>query len=138
MGLISAIELVHHVSKHGALNADDVGIYSARGAGALIDGVRSARQLIRMNASEAELFGVEDASSYFRTVVGKANLAPPDKAEWRHMIGVPLNNGRDCWDQGDTVGVCTLWTPTDVFESISARDLQKVQQAIEACDRSRP
>jgi len=131
-----AIELVHHVSKHGALNADDVGIYSARGAGALIDGVRSARQLIRMNASEAELFGVEDASSYFRTVVGKANLAPPDKAEWRHMIGVPLNNGRDFWDQGDTVGVCTLWTPTDVFESISARDLQKVQQAIEACDSS--
>lgn len=130
-----AIELVHHVSKHGALNADDVGIYSARGAGALIDGVRSARQLIRMKESEAERFGVEDATSYFRTVVGKANLAPAEKAEWRQMIGVQLKNGRDWWEQGDTVGVCTPWTPPDAFEGVTASDLQKVQHAIEACEK---
>lgn len=130
-----AIELVHHVSKAGAMNADDMGIYAARGAGAVIDGVRSARQLIRMNKEEAEKFGIEDnPASYFRVSMGKANLAPPERAEWRRMISIALHNGRSFWNDGDVIGVCIPWQPPDACEGLTARDLQRVQQAIEACD----
>lgn len=128
-----AIELVHHTSKAGAMNADDFGVYASRGAGALIDGVRSARVLSRMREDEAEKFGIEDApASYFRVTMGKANLAPPEKATWRRMIGVRLGNGRDWWQDGDTVGVCLPWTPPDAFAGISVKDLKRVQDAIEA------
>ena len=130
-----AIELVHHTSKAGAMNADDFGIYASRGAGALIDGVRSARVLSRMREEEAEKFGIEDApASYFRVNMGKANLAPPEKAVWRHMVGVRLENGRDWWADGDTVGVCLPWTPPDAFEGVSVKDLKRVQDAIDACE----
>lgn len=128
-----AVELVHHVSKAGAMNGDDVGIYAARGAGALIDGVRSARYLVRMQPGEAERFGVEDAASYFRVAVGKANLAPPDKATWRKMVSVPLGNGAGLWQAGDHIGVCAAWTPPDAFDDISLSDLARVQAAIIAC-----
>ncbi|WP_435256680.1 AAA family ATPase [Thioclava sp. FR2] len=129
-----AVELVHHVSKAGAIHGEDMGILAARGAGAVIDGVRSARQLIRMKPDEAARFGIEEASGYFRAVMGKANLAPPERAEWRRMIGIPLNNGRDVWEQGDVVGVCTAWQPPDVWDGITPGDLQRVQRAIAACD----
>lgn len=132
-----AVELVHHTSKAGAMNADDFGVYASRGAGALIDGVRSARVLSRMRDDEAEKFGIEDApASYFRVTMGKANLAPPEKAVWRRMIGVRLENGRDWWQQGDTVGVCLPWTPPDAFEGVSIRDLKRVQDAIAACQEA--
>jgi len=130
-----AIELVHHTSKAGAMNADDFGVYASRGAGALIDGVRSARVLSRMREEEAERFGIEDApASYFRVTMGKANLVPPEKAVWRHMVGVRLGNGRDWWLDGDTVGVCLAWVPPDAFEGVSVRDLKRVQDAIAACE----
>ena len=132
-----AIELVHHTSKAGAMNADDFGVYASRGAGALIDGVRSARVLSRMREEEAEKFGIEDApASYFRVNMGKANLAPPEKAVWRHMVGVRLGNGRDWWMDGDTVGVCLPWTPPDAFAGVSLKDLKRVQDAIDACEEA--
>ncbi len=128
-----AIELVHHTSKAGAMNADDFGVYASRGAGALIDGVRSARVLSRMSEKDAEKFGIEDAAtSYFRVNMGKANLAPPEKVVWRRMIGIQLGNGRDLWPDGDTVGVCIPWTPLDGFTDVSAKDLKRVQDAIRA------
>ena len=130
-----AIELVHHTSKAGAMNADDFGVYASRGAGALIDGVRSARVLSRMREEEAEKFGIEDApASYFRVNMGKANLAPPEKAVWRHMVGFRLGNGRDWWREGDIVGVCLPWTPPDAFADVSVRDLKRVQEAIDTCE----
>lgn len=132
-----AIELVHHVNKAGAMAGDDFGIYAARGAGALIDGVRSARYLVRMKQEEADRFGIDPTETHlhFRVENGaKANLAPPGKATWRRMIGVSLGNGRDLWPDGDNVGVCTEWTPPDAFEGMTARDLQSVQKAIDAAE----
>lgn len=131
-----AIELVHHVSKAGALNGDDLGIYASRGAGALIDGVRSARFLTRMRMEEAERFGIEEqeAARHFRVNMGKANLAPPEKATWRKMVPIHLGNGSGLWPEGDHVGVATVWTPPDAFEGMTARDLLRVQQAIEGSD----
>ena len=129
-----AIELVHHVSKNGAMNAQDLGIYASRGAGAVIDGVRVARQLIRMTQDQAEKFGVEKPSDYFSVNSGKANLAPLEKVEWRQMISVPLHNGSDLWPEGDWVGVCSPWTPPDAFDGVQVRDLKAVQDAIDALD----
>lgn len=132
-----AIELVHHTSKAGAMDADAFGVYASRGAGALIDGVRSARVLSRMRKEEAEKFGIEDAHMfYFRVTMGKANLVPPEKALWRRMVGVSLGNGRDLWRQGDTVGVCLPWTPPDAYEGVSIRDLKRVQDGITACEEA--
>lgn len=132
-----AIELVHHTSKAGAMNADDFGVYASRGAGALIDGVRSARVLSRMRDDEAEKFGIDDpTASYFRVTMGKANLAPAEKATWRRMIGINLGNGCDWWQDGDTVGVCLPWTPPDTFAGVSVKELKCVQDAIAACDEA--
>jgi hypothetical protein len=129
-----AIELVHHVSKNGAMNSQEMGIYASRGAGAVIDGVRAARLLIRMTQEQAEKFGVEKPSDYFSVNSGKANLAPLDKVEWRQMISVPLHNGSDLWPEGDWVGVCSQWTPPDAFEGVHVHDLKAVQDAIDALD----
>ena len=128
-----AIELVHHVSKAAAMD-DSFGIYGARGAGALIDGVRSARFLARMSKEEGERFGVENPRRFFRVEGGKENLTPPQNATWRQMIGVSLGNGSGFWIEGDDVGVCTAWEPPDVFDGVTTRDLQRVQRAVDACD----
>ena len=132
-----AIDLVHHVSKAASVSgaSDDIGIYGARGAGALIDAVRAARYLVRMTDHEANRFGIDgvDQRVTFRVCTdGKANLAPPEAATWRRMVSVSLGNGSSYWPEGDRVGVCTAWTPPDPMEGISVRDLQKVQRAIEA------
>jgi hypothetical protein len=130
-----AIELVHHTSKAGAANGDEMGIYASRGGGALIDAVRSARYLVRMTQQEAERFGLDETEARvtFRVCTdGKANLAPPEKATWRRMVSVSLGNGAGFWPEGDHVGVCTPWTPPDAFEGITTRDLRAVQQAIAA------
>lgn len=128
-----AIELVHHTTKAGAKNPQDADIYASRGAGAVIDGVRSARLLTRMTQEEARSFGLEgSASSYFRVSIGKANLAPRQKAQWCKMEGVALGNGRDNWIEGDTVGVCTPWTPPETSQCFDDKALISVQNALNA------
>ncbi len=129
-----AIELVHHVSKAGAMNGEAMGVYGSRGAGAVIDAVRSARYLVRMQPEEADKFGVLERERFFRIHNGKANLAPSDDATWREMVGVPLGNGTPAYPEGDIIGVCVLWAPPDAFDDVSVRDLQRVQQAIEASE----
>ncbi len=126
-----AIELVHHVSKAGALNGDEIGIYASRGAGALIDGVRSARYCTRMTERDATKFVLDDnPAHYFRVMTGKANLAPADKASWMHMIGVPLGNQKSLLETGDTVGVCTPWTPVSVEVDLEPDITEKVKAAL--------
>jgi hypothetical protein len=127
-----AVEIVHHVTKSNAIG-DDSGIYGARGAGALIDLVRSARILKPMDADTAAKLGIEDYEGTFSIAKGKANLAKKDQrvAAWRRMIGVGLPNGTEDLP-GDDVGVCTAWTPPDVMEGLTAKDLRAVQMAINA------
>jgi hypothetical protein len=90
-----------------------------------------------MRLDEADKFEIEDApASYFRVTMGKANLAPPEKAVWRRMIGVKLGNGRDWWQDGDTVGVCIPWNAPDAFSGVSVKDLKRVQDAFEASEKA--
>ena len=87
-----AIHVVHHVRKGNGVDAD---IDSVRGAGSLIGAARAARVINRVSLEDATALGVPDDSArgLFRVDDGKANLsAPADKAVYRRMIGVKLDN----------------------------------------------
>jgi hypothetical protein len=127
-----AIELVHHVNKAAAMSTDAAGIYGSRGAGALIDGVRSARYLSRMSVEEGNRLGVDRPESFFRVEMGKANLAPIGTASWRRMVGVPLHNGAGYWPDGDVIGVCTPWAPPDASEGVTEDHVQRLLERIAA------
>lgn len=112
-----SIELVHHVRKGNGVNETTVD--DARGAGALLAKVRSARVLNGMTKTEAQDVGVEDKErfSFFRIDVGKANLAPRgDAGSWRQMVGVPLGNRIDALE--DNVGVPVQWSKPDVLAKL--------------------
>lgn len=109
-----SIELVHHVRKGNGQNETTVD--DARGAGALLAKVRSARVLNGMTKTEAQEIGVDekDRFGFFRIDNGKANLSPRGEGStWRRMIGVPLGNRVDAME--DEVGVPTAWVKPDAL-----------------------
>lgn len=117
-----AVNLVHHVRKG---NGAETNAESARGAKALTDAARSVIVYNRMTEDEAGLAGVpqDQRGFYFRTQNDKANLAPPEKAEWFRMNNVDLANG-------DKVGVATPWQWPELFDGISTAKAQAVQRAV--------
>jgi len=132
-----AVDLVHHSTKLGGNRgtSEENGIAQARGASALVDGVRSARFLAGMSEDDAARVGLESPHGYFQVVMGKANLAPkPEQAVWRKMESVTLGNGSGLYPEGDFVGVVTEWTPPDAFDGVTVRDLKAVQDRIEGGD----
>lgn len=102
-----AIELVHHTRKPSGGTKNDTEVADARGAGAIIAGVRSARMLNPMSKEEAGDFGIheDEVNSYFRVDYGKANLAKrsADHA-WRHLVSKGLGNETEICPE-DKVGV---------------------------------
>ena len=98
-----ATEIVHHTRKP-APGQEELGVVDSRGAGAIINAVRSARVLNTMSKSEADGAGVDDVDRqlHFRIDRGKANMAPPTAARWYKFVGVEIPNG-------DNVGVATHW-----------------------------
>lgn len=129
----SSIDLIHHVRKSGTGQIETT-IEDARGAGALMGAVRSARVLNVMSIDEADKAGVtrENRRSFFRVDNGKSNMAAAlDRAVWRRLVSVPLGNATDD-DPQDFVGVVTPWTMPGAFDGISADDLQAAQSAIAA------
>src|SRR4051794_10360994 len=125
-----AIDLTHHVRKgqsgQGEYTAED-----GRGASALLAAVRSARVLNTMAKDEAERYGIENRRRYFRVDNGKSNLAPPpDKADWREIVSVPLGNGPLGAD-GDYVGVVMAWEPPSPLDWVKGvADLRTAQAAV--------
>lgn len=117
-----AINLVHHVRKG---NGAETNTDSARGAKSLTDAARSVIVYNRMSEEEAGLAGVpqDQRSFYFRTQNDKANLAPPEKAEWFRMNNVELANG-------DQVGVACPWKWPELFDGISTAKAMAVQRAV--------
>jgi hypothetical protein len=118
-----SIGLVHHIRKG---NGEDANIDSVRGAGSLIGAARAARVVNRMPLDEASRLGIDEAEarSIFRVDDGKANLAPPaDKALYRKMVGVKIDNGE--W-----IGVCVPFKLPDAFDGVSAKDAKKAQQIV--------
>lgn len=128
-----AIELVHHSTKQARLpgQGDALGAAQARGAGAMIDGVRSARHLVGMSEEEAVKLGVDNRKLYFRTENGKSNMAPPAEfARWRKMESVSLDNGTTEYPEGDSVGVAVQWAPAGPLADLEDGALEKVRVAI--------
>jgi len=119
-----SINLVHHVRK---TNGAEVTAESSRGAVSLIGAARSVNVYNRMSKEEGEAAGILQANRgfYFRVHNDKANLAPPEAADWFRMNNVDLPNG-------DSVGVACPWEWPDAFDGISTRDLHTVQVAIAA------
>lgn len=119
-----AIDLAHHTRKTGGA---DVSVEDGRGASALLAAARSARTLRTMTDQEADRLGIErrNRHAYVRVDNGKANLAPPADAVWFRLVNVPLPNG-------DNVQAAAPWAPPDAFAGVTAADLLRVQQAIEA------
>ncbi|BEV00092.1 AAA family ATPase [Novosphingobium olei] len=121
-----AINLVHHVRK---TNGAEVTAESSRGAVSLIGAARSVVVYNRMTKEEAERAGIEPKliGFYFRTQNDKANLAPPEAADWFRMNNVDLPNG-------DSVGVASPWKWPDPFEGLTSWHLKEVQRQVEQGD----
>lgn len=121
-----SVNLVHHVRKEtgGEASAD-----SARGASSLIGAARSVVVYNRMTKEEAEAASVpaDLARFHFRTTNDKANLAPPEKADWYRMNNVDLENG-------DQVGVACPWHWPDAFDGVTKYHLMQVQRKISEGD----
>lgn len=118
----ASINLVHHVRKQ---NGEAATADSARGASALIGKARSVLVYNRMTEDEAKTLAIdpEERRFFFRVENDKANLAPPESADWYRMNNVDLANG-------DSVGVACAWTPPDLFEGMTGRHLYNVQKAV--------
>jgi AAA domain len=98
-----SIDAVHHTRKP-APGQEELSVYDSRGAGAIINAVRSARVLNGMSRAEAEGAGIDEADRrlHFRIDIGKANMAPPTASKWYKLVGVELPND-------DNVGIATSW-----------------------------
>jgi hypothetical protein len=70
-------------------------VYDARGAGAIVNAVRSCRVLNQMSHTLAEQAGIldKDRCRYIRIDSGKRNMAPPEAAKWMRLESVELANG---------------------------------------------
>lgn len=124
-----AIDLVHHSRK---LNGTDADIDSARGGSAIAGAVRSARVLNVLRKEVAEGFGIEerDRRSLVRVDDAKANLAPPEAANYFKLTSVALGNATSDRPE-DFVAVAESWTPPDAFDGITVSDLQRVQREVD-------
>jgi hypothetical protein len=136
-----AIELVHHVRK---TSGNEITAEDGRGASSLIAAARSVRVLNPMSADEAPKaqVEVEKRGFYFRSDIGKANLAPPsDKATWYVLKSVAIGNGgvigfdNDGYvemdtDGGDAVGVVTSWEWPEPMDGVTEADLRAAQAEI--------
>lgn len=118
-----AINLVHHVRK---TNGQEVTAESSRGAVSLIGAARSVVVYNRMTKEEGERAGIEPKflGFYFRTQNDKANLAPPEAADWFRMNNVDLPNG-------DSVGVAAPWQWPDAFEGVQGWHIRQIQTRVD-------
>ncbi len=117
-----AINLVHHVRKQNGVEAN---AESARGASALVGAARSVLVYNRMTQEEGEKAGIppDQIRFFFRTDNDKANLAPPEHADWYRMNNVELDNG-------DQVGVACSWEMPALFDGISVRNTMEMQKVV--------
>jgi hypothetical protein len=130
-----AIGLVHHTRKTNGIALD---AESARGASALVAAARVVRVLTRMEAKEGEKAGLSegDHRRFFRTVLDKQNLAPPEaERNWYEMVSVPLGNGKSITGyDDDVVGVPCRWSWPEQKLNFDRATIRAVQDAIDGKD----
>jgi hypothetical protein len=115
------IELAHHVRKPGT-GQSEITVYDARGAGAIVNAVRSCRVLNQMSEIEAEQaeVPVDKRMAYIRIDNGKRNMAPPEKASWCKLVSVEIANG-------DNVQAIERWDFPKVFGKLTTADIDWVK-----------
>ena len=98
-----AIEIVHHTRKL-APGQEEFGVVDSRGAGAIVNAVRSARVLNPMSKSEADGAGstMSSASSISASIAARPTWRHPTAARWFRFVGVVLPN-----ETADDIGVAT-------------------------------
>lgn len=132
-----SIDIVHHLRKVADREAT---VEDARGAVSLIGAARSVRVLNRMSPEQASEANVpqEERFGYFYTTYGKSNLTPlSHKAEWRHLVGVPLGNGRGLTKPQDFAPVVTEWhwpSAEEIAENVAPEQLEHIKGLLDGQD----
>lgn len=132
----AAIEIVHHVRKPAGGSTAATEVNDARGASALLGGVRSARALNVMDEATAKEYGIplRDRYSYFMVTNGKSNMAKRDGSVcWRFMDEYDLCN--DVFGKSDVIGVATHYQPPADTKSLT---VDMIDTAKEILARDRP
>ena len=120
-----AVEIVHHVRKPSSGNKEQTDVNDARGASALLGGVRSARVLNVMSEEIADLARIDqkDRFSYFSVTNGKSNMTKRSgDAKWRHLADFDLCNGPV--GESDHVGVVEYFEIPDALSHIPANAVE--------------
>ncbi len=91
---LCCIELSHHVRKP-TIGQVEITVYDARGAGAIVNAVRSCRVLNQMSQLAAEVAKInpDERTAYIRIDSGKRNMAPPEHARWCRLVNIEIDNG---------------------------------------------
>lgn len=115
-----AVEIIHHVRKPSQGSTAKTEVHDARGASALIGGVRSARVLNVMDdkISDAENIPKESRERYFSVTDGKANMSLKDpNGRWRFLESVCLGNQTET-RKADNVGVVTYYKLSEAAKAV--------------------
>ena len=115
----TAIDLAHHVRKLASgSGGTDYDVSDIRGVAAIVDAVRAARILNRMNTKDAEMAGCSEVErlARFRVDRAKGNYSPASEAIWCQFLNVSLING-------DEVGVVAPWNFPGQGESTPEKDM---------------
>jgi len=110
-----AVEIIHHVRKPSQGSTAKTEVHDARGASALIGGVRSARVLNVMDdkIADAAFIARDLRERYFSVIDGKANMSLKDpNGRWRFLESVCLGNQTET-RKADNVGVVTYYKLPD-------------------------
>ena len=130
-----AICVVHHVRKPGSQQTETTA-NDARGAGAFLAAVRSARVLNRMSKDDAKKIGITNHWAYFRVDDGKSNMAPPSSAaDWYKLASSELGNDSEFGaGDGDSIGVVETWEPPSPTSGMSSTQTKAFLDMIAAGD----
>lgn len=133
----AAVEVVHHVRKPSSGSTAQTDVNDARGASALLGGVRSARVLNVMSEDIAQAAGVPSdlRLRHFSVSDGKANMAPKaDDVRWRFLESVCLGNQTET-RKADNVGVVRHYAlPESAKNAVDMTHAQDIALAILARD----
>src|SRR5262249_31817799 len=120
------VDSPHHVHKGQIVPGD---ADSGRGSSGIKDAGRLVYTLVQMSEAEAKMFNIEPEKrrTYVRLDSAKVNIAAPSgKAEWFHLVGVPIGNGTDEYPNGDTIQVIEPWEPPDMWTGTTSMGLNAI------------
>src|SRR5262249_19238820 len=129
-----AMELPHHTRKTMRGDNGDAQAADARGAGALINAVRSCRVFNPMSEKEAGEFKVHDRSEFFRVNRGKVNMVRRGSGgTWYRLVSVEIGNSTDPINPfGDSVQTVISWDPPDAMQEVTTGHAHAIRARLAA------